>query len=121
MEAVVSPAVAAADRRTPERLAVDRADDPAGNRTDRTRDHETDPRAGCGTDHVGMRARGCRGNGGESGGCQNKVTHSATPMCQSERATYHGIPFHKVDAPLQPQRIDTTPVPDAAMGRQKGR
>src|ERR1700730_3847423 len=93
MEAVVGPAVAAADRRTPERLAVDRADDAAPYRTDRTGDHETDPRAGRGTDHVGMGARGCRGNGGESGYCQNKMTHRATPINRYERASYHAIPF----------------------------
>src|SRR5580693_2071270 len=120
VEAIVGPAVAAADRRAPERLAVNRADDAAGDRTDWTRDHETDPRAGRGTDHVGA-GRGCGGDRGKSGGCQNKVTHSATPMSHSERAPYHGIPFHKVDAPLQPQRTGTPPVPDTPMGQQKGR
>src|ERR1700682_2758623 len=98
MEAVVGPAVASADRRTPERLAVDRADDAAGHGTDWTGDHETDPRAGRGTDHVGVRARGCRGDGGESSCCHNKVTHRATPITRYERASYHAKAFHKVDA-----------------------
>src|SRR5580704_10761331 len=52
VEAVVGPAMAAADRRAPERLAVNRADDAAGDRSDRTCDHETDSRPGRGTDHV---------------------------------------------------------------------
>src|SRR5580700_51575 len=98
MEAVVGPAVAPADRRTPERLAVDRADDAARHRTDRSCDHKTDPRTGRGTDHVGVRARGGRGNGGKSGYCRNKMTHRATPITRYERASYHAIPFHKVDA-----------------------
>src|SRR5580700_10781777 len=121
MEAVVGPAMAAADRRAPERLAIDRADDAAGHGADGTCDHETDARAGRRTDHVGVRARGCGCDRGECRGCQNKVTHSAAPMSQSERATYHGIPFHKVDAPLRSQRTDTPPVPDAPMGQQKSR
>src|SRR5580698_8843378 len=98
MEAVVGPAMAPADRRAPERLAVDRADDAAGDRSDRTRDHETDARTGRGADHVGLRARGCRGDRGESGCCQDEMTHRATPITRYERASYHAIPFHKVDA-----------------------
>src|SRR5580693_7884551 len=98
VEAIVGPAVAAADRRAPERLAVDRADDAAGNRTDRTRDYETDAGAGRGADHVGVGAWGCRDNGGESGYCHNKVTHRATPITRYERASYHAKAFHKVDA-----------------------
>src|SRR5580692_7250810 len=97
MEAVVGPAVAAANRRAPERLAVDGADDTAGDRTDRTRDHETDPRPGRGTDHVGAGARCCRGDRGESGYCHNKMTHRATPITRYERASYHAKAFHKVD------------------------
>src|ERR1700693_3914645 len=97
MEAVVGPAVATADRRAPERLAIDRADDAAGDRTDRTRDHETDPRPGRGADHVGLRARGCRGDRGESGCCQNETMHRATPITRYERASYHAKAFHKVD------------------------
>src|SRR5580700_3459945 len=98
MEAVVGPAVTSADRRAPERLAVDRADDAASHGTDRSCDHKTNARAGRGTDHIGVCARGCRGNGGESGCCQNEMTHRATPITRYERASYHAIPFHKVDA-----------------------
>src|SRR5580693_3585298 len=87
MEAVVGPAVAAADRRAPERLAVDRADNAAGDRADRTRDHETDAGAGRGTDHVGVRARGYGDDGGESGCCEKEVTHRATPVTRYERAS----------------------------------
>src|ERR1700682_5622279 len=98
MEAVVGPAVASADRRTPARLCVARADDAAGHGTDWTGDHKTDPRSGRGTNHVGVRARGCRGDRGQSGYCHNKMTHRATPITRYERASYHAIPFHKVDA-----------------------
>src|SRR5579864_4800754 len=98
VEAVVGPAVASADRGAPERLAVDRADDAAGDRTDRACDHETNARAGRRADHVGLRARGGRSNRGENGRCQNDVPHGATPITRYERASYHAIAFHKVDA-----------------------
>src|SRR5580658_8768883 len=98
VEAIVGPAMAAADRRAPERLAVDRADDTAGDRTDWTRDHKADPRPGRRTDHVGVGARGGCGDRGESGCCQNEMTHRATPITRYERASYHATPFHKVDA-----------------------
>src|SRR6202040_2046537 len=97
VEAVVGPAVASADRGAPKRLAINRADDATGDRTDWACDHETDPRAGRGPDHVGLRARGRRGDRGESGCCQNKVTHRATPITRCERDCYHAKAFHKVD------------------------
>src|SRR5579862_1856717 len=98
VEAVVGPAMAPADRRAPERLAVDRADDAAGHCADGSCDHETDAGAGRGADHVGVGARGCRGKGGQNGCCHNKVTHRAAPITRYERASYHAKAFHKVDA-----------------------
>src|ERR1700692_4585192 len=98
MEAVVGPAVAAADRRAPERLAVDRTDDAAGHGADPACGHEPDASAGRGANHVGAGARGCRDDRGESGCCHNKMTHRATPITRYERASYHAKAFHKVDA-----------------------
>jgi hypothetical protein len=57
VEVIVGPAVRAADRRTPERLAEDAADHAAGNGADRTGDEEAGSGTGPGANPVCARHR----------------------------------------------------------------
>jgi hypothetical protein len=57
MEVIVGPAMSAADRRTPERLAEDAADHAAGHGADRTGDQEAGSCASAGANPVCTRHR----------------------------------------------------------------
>src|ERR1700744_3689327 len=75
VKAVVGPAMTAAQRRPPERLAIDSADDATGDSADRTGDEKTGAGACRSTNHVGLRARRNRGDAQRSNRDQNKLFH----------------------------------------------
>jgi hypothetical protein len=52
-EGIVDPARSITDGRTPERLAENSADNPSGDRADRTGDHKARARSGSGANHIG--------------------------------------------------------------------
>jgi hypothetical protein len=97
---IVGPARAAADRRAPERLAENAADDAAGNGADGTGNEEAGSRAGTGADPIGPRAR--RGQS-----CDNKRRHGKdkVPHVLIPRPRLTGVPELARAARVEPNRM----------------
>jgi len=79
-EVVIDPARATINRRTPERLTKNGADDPSGNSANRTRYQKARTRAGGCANHIGTHAQ--RGNRETSKDrySQSKNTHAFPPV-----------------------------------------
>jgi hypothetical protein len=80
MQVIVSPAMAASDRRPPERSAPNTADDAARHSADRASDQEAGSRAGTGADPISTsRRRGHDYRGRKNGRCKQKLSHMFVP------------------------------------------
>ena len=81
---VVGPALGAADRRTPERLAENAADDAANQGAGRPGDDEARSGPGRGSNHVGAGAWRRGDDRGKYGDPQHGITHGCPPKTRGE-------------------------------------
>jgi hypothetical protein len=79
-EVVVDPACSMANWRTPEWLTENTANNPAGDRANRTSNHEARTCSGSGADHVGAGRRRERFDRDNNSNCKHKLAHWFIPL-----------------------------------------